>query len=356
MIPGVKLNLPVIDLDQYLKDPSSEGSISECKKAAEALCKYSALAIRDPRVSMESNGIFLDMIEDYFAQSDELKMVDCRPELSYQVGPTPSNTERPRCGRDELCNERVAKMAEKDKPCAYMDADPKWRFFWRIGECPKETKFAQLNANPVIPAAFANRWEKDMNGWGYLIHDAVELLAEMLAVGFGLPKDTFTKLGKNGPHLLAPTASNIDIYNKVGTVLAGFHTDLNFLTIHGKSRYPGLHIWTREGIKMLASVPDGCLLVQAGTQMEHITGGEVLAGFHEVVIVEQTIEASKRQIEKERPNWRISSTLFYHIASDNEMKPIGRFLNEESLRKYPPLLAGTHVQRELGFIELAKDA
>lgn len=30
------------------------------------------------------------------------------------------------------------------------------------------------------------------------------------------------------------------------------------------------------------SVPDGCLLVQAGKQLERLTGGHVLAGFHEV--------------------------------------------------------------------------
>lgn len=36
--------------------------------------------------------------------------------------------------------------------------------------------------------------------------------------------------------------------------------DLNFLTIHGKSRYPGLHIWARNtGKRLVASVPDGCL-------------------------------------------------------------------------------------------------
>lgn len=34
--------------------------------------------------------------------------------------------------------------------------------------------------------------------------------------------------------------------------------------------------------KMPVSVPDGCLLVQAGKQLERLTGGHVLAGFHEV--------------------------------------------------------------------------
>jgi hypothetical protein len=29
--------------------------------------------------------------------------------------------------------------------------DPKWRFFWRIGEQPPTTQFPRLNADPVVP-------------------------------------------------------------------------------------------------------------------------------------------------------------------------------------------------------------
>lgn len=31
-------------------------------------------------------------------------------------------------------------------------------------------------------------------------------------------------------------------------------------------------------------MPDGCLLVQAGKQLEVLTGGHVIAGFHEVLV------------------------------------------------------------------------
>jgi isopenicillin N synthase-like dioxygenase len=75
--------------------------------------------------------------------------------------------------------------------------------------------------------------------------------------------------------------------------LAGFHTDLNFLTIHGRSRYPGLHIWARNTGKRIPVKfpPTGrYLLVQAGKQLEHLTGGLVKAGFHEVVVNESTVE------------------------------------------------------------------
>lgn len=32
-------------------------------------------------------------------------------------------------------------------------------------------------------------------------------------------------------------------------MFAGYHYDLNLLTIHGKSRFPGLHVWLRDGRK-----------------------------------------------------------------------------------------------------------
>jgi hypothetical protein len=92
--------------------------------------------------------------------------------------------------------------------------------------------------------------------------------------GFGEDRDAFTSRMHLGPHLLAPTGSDLAQYNEEGTIFAGWHTDLNLLTIHGKSNFPGLSIWTREGSKMSVKVPDGCLLVQAGKQIEYLTGAQ----------------------------------------------------------------------------------
>ena len=45
------------------------------------------------------------------------------------------------------------------------DADPKWRFFWRIGSQPKESKYPQLNADPVVPKEIPE-WTETMDMWG----------------------------------------------------------------------------------------------------------------------------------------------------------------------------------------------
>lgn len=48
-------------------------------------------------------------------------------------------------------------MTPENKPQDYNLPDPKWRFFWRIGEPPKETKFSSLNLPPVIPEGETKR-------------------------------------------------------------------------------------------------------------------------------------------------------------------------------------------------------
>ena len=131
-----------------------------------------------------------------------------------------------------------------------------------------------------------------MDKWGKLMLESVTTAAEMCGIGLGLPGNTFVDLMKNGPHLLAPTGSDLNRFNELRTIFAGFHYDLNFLTIHGKSRFPGLFIWLRDGTKVPVKVPDGCLLIQAGKQIEWYTAGEITAGYHEVVVTDETLKVT----------------------------------------------------------------
>jgi isopenicillin N synthase-like dioxygenase len=125
--------------------------------------------------------------------------------------------------------------------------------------------------------------------------------------------------------------------------------------VHGKSRFSGLYVWTRENRKMLVKVPDGCLLLQAGQQFEYLTGGHVLAGFHEVVVNEQAVAAAEAARAAGRSLWRISSTLFCHIASKEILEPQAHFANEPTAANYPPITAGEQVLNELKAISLANE-
>jgi len=341
------LDLPVIDLETFFgKDKNPEGYKAECAKVAEAFHKYGVCIVKDPRVQEKHNNTFLDMMERYFEGSDGKR--DARPEHHYQVGVTPSYVEKPRnhCAR-------VGSLGPDDKPLTICppEKDPKWRFFWRIGPRPKNTKFPDLNAEPVIPQEIPE-WSNVMDTWGNLMLNALMSLSEMAAVGFDLPSNAFTKVMNCGPHLLAPTGSDFNRFAEKDTVLAGYHYDLNFLTIHGKSRYPGLNIWTRDGERVGVKVPDGCLFVQAGKQIEYLTGGHVLAGFHEVIVTQATIDVMEKKKQAGESLWRVSSTLFGHAQSDQILQPIGHFATEEALKEFPPIATGDHVRRELQAINL----
>lgn len=166
------MDLPVIDLDVYLNNPlDSEAVQEECRKAANALITYGALVLHDSRVSEEDNSTFLDILEDYFAQPEEVLRKDEKPELSYQIGVTLENTEKPKCAVDEPCLDVIQRLDPSQRPLdiSAHSPDPKCRFFWRMSEQPPfETEFPGLNAPNVVPEAphIRGRWEPAMNQWG----------------------------------------------------------------------------------------------------------------------------------------------------------------------------------------------
>lgn len=83
---------------------------------------------------------------------------------------------------------------------------------------------------------------------------------------------------------------------------------------------------------------------QAGKQLEHLTGGHVIAGFHEVVISAATSRVISERKASGKSLWRISSTLFGHIQSDQILEPLAHFSTPATKIKFPPILAGDQVR------------
>ncbi|PTB79922.1 hypothetical protein M440DRAFT_1435682 [Trichoderma longibrachiatum ATCC 18648] len=293
--PSLPMDLPIIDLDIYLNNPPSSPAVqAECARAASALITYGALLLHDSRVSEAANDTFLDLLEDYFAQPEADLRRDERPELSYQVGVTLENTEKPKCAVDEPCLAVIQRLDPSQRPLdiSAHSPDPKCRFFWRMVELPPyETQFPGLNAENVTPQAphIKDRWAPAMDQWGTSMKNAIP--------------------------------------------------------------------------------PGNYLLVQAGKQIEYITGGLIKAGYHEVVVNDRTLEAvaARKARFPDRPLIRISSTLFWHLNSDYDLAPIpaladrAKKVREEQARlgrdegeevQYPATKVGYQVQDELKHIAL----
>ena len=344
--------LPVIDLAKLMLKQAdgtfTQDGLNECKKVMHCLSTYGVIVVRDPRVTKEDNDKFLDMMESYFEQADEVKRKDSHPEYHYQVGVTPEKTEQPKNHCSEL--ETLSPLNRPVTLCP-PEKDAKWRFFWRIGKRPKSTEYEDLNAEPVVPEAFKDGWSEVMDKWGNQLLQSVLDISEAVSFGLSLPEDYLRKKMECGPHLLAPTGTDLHKYGDKNTVMAGYHTDLNFITCHGKSRYPGLYIWLRDGTKMEVRIPDGCLLMQCGQQLEYLTGGFCMAGYHEVIVSENTRRVIEEKKKANKSLWRVSSTLFSHLRSDDWLEPLPQYSNEE----YPRIKVGDQVQQELQNIKLSNN-
>jgi hypothetical protein len=219
------------------------------------------LVIKDPRVDFNDNEEYIDLMENYFERTGELfytgeKVPDIKPECHYQVGATPEFIEKARDHSEKLLS---LCLPPQDTPVSPLEPvlDAKWRFMWKVGE---RYEGDQADFPQVIPQGFPD-WETKMNKWGDKLLQSLNTVSEMAAIGMGLPKDTFKQKMQGGAHLLAPTGSDLEKFNQEGTVFAGFHYDISFMTIHGKSRYPGLSVWTRDWKKKSVKIPEGCLFV-----------------------------------------------------------------------------------------------
>lgn len=61
--------------------------------------------------------------------------------MTLQVGVTPEGVEVPRSLVDEEMQEKLKEMPKELQPSIPKGADRKWRYMWRVGPRPSETRF-----------------------------------------------------------------------------------------------------------------------------------------------------------------------------------------------------------------------
>lgn len=81
------MDLTVVSIDDFKSASSSKSGTAaeEARRLAEALILTGAVVVRDSRATKDTNDRFLDLLEDYFDQPDEVLKVDERPQVGYQV-------------------------------------------------------------------------------------------------------------------------------------------------------------------------------------------------------------------------------------------------------------------------------
>lgn len=205
--------MPIIDLQTFLnasaEDNISSDALIECKRVAECFHRFGIILIKDPRVDMQDNEEYIDLMEGYFADVgqrfyDNEVISDIKAEHHYQVGATPEFIEK---ARDHQEKRQELNLAPEDTPLSPLVPvfDAKWRFFWKVGERPEG---ASDDFPQVIPDGYPT-WERKMDNWGSKLHTAIHTVAEMAALGMDVEKDAFTRHMNGGAHLLAPTGSDL---------------------------------------------------------------------------------------------------------------------------------------------------
>jgi isopenicillin N synthase-like dioxygenase len=374
------MQMPVIDLDDY-----TPGSILE------QLHTTGCVIVKVPNTTKHVNNRFIDMLEEYSELPPNIQSTHVRKELHYQVGLTPSNIETPL----DHC-EKIHRMGGS-KPTG---SDPKMRWFHRVTDISPDSQFTDTTGSNVIPAEFPE-WEENFTEFGDTFLDIVEnvstvlgdeivelgdnndnnnqfwfltyfMMLVILGMMYVFPDISFSfslvgvvsiimvnwdddannnssndlnALLYNGNHLIAPTIVRLEHLTQ--PIIAGFHSDISFFSVHGKSRFSGLNIWSRDDQKTRVSIPNGCVLIQAGRQLEYITNGYILAGFHEVVVEDDTRIQYARAKQLGKSTTRVSSTFFAHINSDKYMSVLPQFYSAGCEETYPSILEGDWLRQEL---------
>lgn len=316
------IEIPIIDFSLFLAGEDSHG----CKDMTRAAENLGLFLVRDPRIPRDVPNRYREMMQRFFRLPEEVKAKYIQPldEDSvqfYEKGWRPPFTERPRPRREVLPH-----IPKSEKPHHPPKADPKERFMAPCGPRRETTEYPMLDYRTGYIPEEIEDWVQIHTEWERAVHGAMLTVCEMLAIGFGEETGLFRDLFEYGPNRLAPTGLDLRKHGTPGTVAAGFHNDFSGLTLHGRSNCPGLWAWTSNWRKFPVTLPDdGCLLVQCGRVMEHLTSGTTLRGYHEVVITEEP---------PANIDWRVSTTAFFNIETSAWVEPVGRFRFADKAKVY----------------------
>lgn len=338
--------VPRVDIAPYVLAPASDEARQACLAVAAAFRDVGVLRLVHPHADLGlTQRLRARTLDFYRLPEEEKRKMECR-ETGHNLGWTPSFTEGPR-SREEIRSAIPAPFA----PAPLSGKDPKERYMIPVGPAPVQTAYPEYNhKGAVAPAGFED-WLQDARTWSDQSLDIVFTLIRMATLGMDVQDpDLFTRLLANGPHVFGPTGCDLSKHGKPGTVHAGFHTDMGFGTIHGPSNCPGLIVYPRSlDRKIHVRMRPDELLFQVGKQAQICSGGAFHAGFHEVVANEGMQALVEAEQAAGRVPWRVSVTMFVHVASDQMLQPLAPFDSLAAREAYADniLLAGDRMRRQL---------
>ncbi|CAD8207667.1 unnamed protein product [Paramecium pentaurelia] len=295
------------------------------------LKNYGYLLVKDKRIDWKANEEYFDLMEQYFQKralqlEQSGKVDDCFPQYKYQIGLGYENIGKPNYDKESL-------KSMIDQPIL-IDRDPKWKYFWPY------RYDGQYNPPQWVPKDFPN-FERIMNKWQISLLRTTELVLEILSLAFNEKQDFFYNNMNKATHLLSPIGCDLQKH-QINTRFSGYHYDLNFITVHTKSRFPGLFVWLPNGKRVELRIPEQTVLLQPGKLFELMTGGVYKAGYHEAFLTEE----AKRESIKQNKRWRVTSTLFTMLNDDTILQTMPYFKDLSNCNQ-APISVKEQFQKEL---------
>lgn len=333
--------IPIVDVADLAPGAARRASAVEAIRVG--FGRFGLLYLRGADVS--PFGPLYDRFDAFTARPRSEKEPFNRPDLWYQRGWTPPNTEK----------------------AVVSTGQPDFKECWFAAPIPMDpvavAQHPETHCENIWPSDEPELAERYVR-LGVELHAAGLLLLEAAAEALALPRDTFAAACSGGPHVLRllKYLPLTEAQVESGVLWGEEHTDFNLITLLPGGRFQdpsgavapspdpasGLYLRTRPtpehpaGERVKGTAPQGCLVVQVGQELEILTGGTFLATPH-VVTAPST------------PGWsRLSAAHFVHLHAGALLFPLEPFRTPATIAAYrPPVLAGTYGLKTLVDIGLA---
>jgi isopenicillin N synthase-like dioxygenase len=337
-------NVPTVDLLDVVSDAPAR-QLAASAAIREGFSHFGLLYIRNHGIDRAALDAMFDAFLGLTARPEAEKRALARPDIWYQRGWTPPNTER-----------AVVAGGQPDfKECYFAsptEPDPEGVL-----------QYPQLYADNVWPDG-----DTTLRPRFLAIGRALDAIGRTLLRGcaraLDIPVDQLERVVQGGPHVTRALLYLPLTQDQVGSgILWGEeHTDFNLITLLPGGRFldsqgatcarpddqSGLYLRTRptpeapSGTLVSGTPPAGCIVAQVGQQLEILTGGTFLATPH--VITAPKVPGYSRA----------SLAHFVHLRTDEVLYPLAPFRTSEAIRAYrPPVLVGNYSIKTLVDIGLA---
>jgi isopenicillin N synthase-like dioxygenase len=284
-------------------------------------------------VSHKYNNEYRELMNKYYSQPIDVKIQDTRTDLSYQSGYLPFySVKQPYSTIYSHSNSNT----NLPQPCSSnINYEGYSTRISNFNIYNKNDKYQSVKSDDITPNN--ENWIKYAIPYENEMFRTINKIAYICAQEFNLPSSFFPNRMLNGPTTLASIRYHA-IDKKQNDVIKGFDCELSLLTAFGSSSYGGLNVWTRDGNKISIKIPDGCLLIQAGKQLEYLTGGYIYSGFNEIVVSDDAMYKS---------NYNVIPIMYAHINNKCTLNVIDKFNNTKIKTEYPSINKGLWFQQEI---------